>query len=160
MCDCSRFSSFDRFSADVDAGFRPCPPFFQPVSSGPTDIQQTTFAISTGFQMVFNTGSLAVSTDFQQVVFSRLCWQFFNRFSTGCDCLAVEFSHDDGNRRHKRGGGEQQGAIIKKLSLPILKVFVLAIFKEKALAIVYARTAVASVSARGEVMVELRRNGT
>jgi len=34
--------------------------------------------------MVFNTGSLAVSTDFQQVVFSRLCWQFFNRFSTGC----------------------------------------------------------------------------
>jgi len=35
-----------------------------------------------------------------------------------------------------------------------------AIVKETALAIVYARTAAASVSARGEVMVELRRNGT
>ena len=89
-----------------------------------------------------------------------MCWQFFNRFSTSCDCLAVEFSRDDGNRRHKRGVGEQQGAIIKKFALAIVKVLALAIVKETALAIVYARTAVASVSARGEVMVELRRKGT
>jgi len=79
-----------------------------------------------------------------------LCWQFFNRFfnwssnrfSTSCDWLAVEFSRD--MAIVARNKESRQGAIVK----------------ETALAIVYARTAAASVSARGEVMVELRRNGT
>ena len=68
------------------------------VFAGPTDIQQTTFAVSTGFQMVFNTGSLAVSTDSTGLAggvgsFSTgfLNW-LSNRFSTSCDWLAVEFS--------------------------------------------------------------------
>jgi len=51
-----------------------CPPFFNQFSSGPTDIQQTTFLqFQFSFQLAqwFSTGSLAVSTDstgFQQVV--------------------------------------------------------------------------------------------
>ena len=49
--------------------------------------------------------------------------------------IAIVARNEDSNRR-----GNRQG--------------------EFALAIVYARTAAASVSARGEVMVELRRNGT
>ena len=114
MCDCSRFSIDDRFSADVDFGFRPvsifnhlsCPPI-QPVSAGPTDIQQTTFAVSISFRLVFKWFSTLVRWQFEQTqqVFSRLCWQFFNRFfnwssnrfSTSCDWLAVEFSRYDGN---------------------------------------------------------------
>ena len=53
----------------------------------------------------------------------------------------MEFSRRDGNLATSEAS---MGAIVKEL----------------ASAIVYARTAAASVSARGEVMVELRRKGT
>ena len=91
---------------------------------------------------------MAVSTDStgsEQVVlavFQQVLNWSSNRFSTSCDWLAVEFSRKDGNLA--TNNEESRGAIVK----------------EFALAIVYARTAAASVSARGEVMVELRRNGT
>ena len=63
-----------------------------------------------------------------------------NRFSTSCDWLAVEFSRGVAIVAGKKEESRQ--------------------VEETALAIVYARTVAASVSARGELMVELRRNGT
>merc|ERR1719239_275335 len=93
------------------------------------------------FQFKFSTGSMVFNW----------CVGSFNRFSTGRQTgfqlvaigwqwsfhamMAIVARNEDSNRR-----GNRQG--------------------EFALAIVYARTAAASVSARGEVMVELRRNGT
>ena len=117
------------------------------VFAGPTDIQQTTFAVSISFQLVFKWFSTLVRCwQFEQTqqVFSRLCRQFFNRFfnwssnrfSTSCDWLAVEFSR-----------GVAIVARKKEESRQVKETF-------------YARTVPASVSARGELMVELRRNGT
>ena len=60
-----------------------------------------------------------------------------NRFSTSCDWLAVEFSRGVAIVARKKEESKQ--------------------VKETAF---YARTVPASVSARGELMVELRRNGT
>jgi len=61
-----------------------------------------------------------------------------NRFSTSCDWLAVEFSRGVAIVARKKKEESRQ-------------------VEETAF---YARTVDASVSARGELMVELRRNGT
>ena len=113
-----------------------------PLSGPSTHFQQTTFAVSSFqlAQMVFNwfVGSFdRFSTGCVGSLFSTGFQQVFNwssnRFSTSCDRLAVEFSRDGNRCQTKTASGNF---------------------------FVYARTAAASVSARGEVMVELRRKGT
>ena len=69
-------------------------------------------------------------------VFQQVFNWLSNRFSTSCDWLAVEFSRGVAIVARKKEESRQA--------------------KETA----YARTVAASVSARGELMVELRRNGT
>ena len=154
VCDCSRV--FNRFSADLDAGFQfsiiwAAPPF----STSFPLAQQIFNRLHLQFQFKFSTGSMVFNWfvgSFNRLNrFSTGCVGSFNRFSTGRQTgfqlvaigwqwsfhamMAIVARNEDSNRR-----GNRQG--------------------EFALAIVYARTAAASVSARGEVMVELRRKGT
>ena len=135
------------FSADVVAGFRrfqldfqwfepPSLPFNQFSPLWPINTFSTDYICSFEFSTGSN-GFQLVRWQFQQVVLAVCFQQVFNwssnRFSTSCDRLAVEFSRDGNRCQTKTASGNF---------------------------FVYARTAAASVSARGEVMVELRRKGT
>jgi len=123
VCDCSRFSSQQVFSwcscwCLTLSQLPPFPTSFLWPNRYSTDYICSFNWFSNGFQHWFVGSFNRLSTGgFQQVVlavFQQVFNWLSNRFSTSCDCLAVEFSRGDGNCRHDQGGGERQGAIIKK----------------------------------------------
>ena len=122
VCDCSRV--FNRFSADLDAGFQfsiiwAAPPF----STSFPLAQQIFNRLHLQFQFKFSTGSMVFNWfvgSFNRLNrFSTGCVGSFNRFSTGrqtsCDWLAVEFSRDDGNALPQTKT-VIEGAIVKESS--------------------------------------------